>query len=273
VNKFNDQFSYQVIGHAMAVHRELGPGLEESFYHALLAARLAADGIPHEVTPRRTLTHRGVTADEFEADLVVGGDLIPELKVLRGEFDPEHLLQIMCYLKCWGIRNGLLLDFGKESLGTKRVEFDPPSSKFDVGAFIAEAPAFVTNRDTLLAVGDALAAVLHAHGLGYRDTSYRGLLAAELRGLGLPLITEPVATVRALDGGALGEARLDCFAINEQCALFITALRDTHQAADRARLQTCLKHLGLPWGLAVNFGKRALQHQFVVCPRSTRNTP
>jgi GxxExxY protein len=114
-----DPLVYAVIGHAMAVHRALGPGLDEVFYHQLLAERLGADGIEHVFKPRQALPHRGFTADVFESDLVLPGKLVPELKVLNGGFDPQHLLQLKAYLKLWRIRQGLLLDFGKESLVTQ----------------------------------------------------------------------------------------------------------------------------------------------------------
>jgi GxxExxY protein len=76
-----DQVSYAVIGEAMWVHRELGPGLDEAFYHALLSHRLQAAGIEHLSKPREALIRRGRTADIFEPDLVLPSHLIPELKI------------------------------------------------------------------------------------------------------------------------------------------------------------------------------------------------
>src|SRR2546425_13155714 len=77
-----DRFSYLVIGKAMETHRELGPGLDEIFYHELLAVKLKAAGIPHEFKPSGRLIHRGIVADDFEADLIMSQDLALELKVL-----------------------------------------------------------------------------------------------------------------------------------------------------------------------------------------------
>src|SRR5687767_13513631 len=110
-----DKVSFATIGHAMAVHRDLGPGLDESLYHALLDQRLRDDGFEVGKKVRGQLIFRGVIADTFECDLLLSGRLISELKVLQGAFVPEHYAQILCYLKFWRIRVGLLFDFGKES--------------------------------------------------------------------------------------------------------------------------------------------------------------
>ena len=112
-----------------------------------------------------------------------------------------------------------------------------------------------------------MAHILTEHGLGYRDTTYRGLLFAEFKATGVPVLREPVATIKTATG-VLGETKLPCLVIPERCAVSVVSLRDEHRAADRAVLQTCLKHLQLPWGLIVNFGKRQLDVQYVVCPQN-----
>ena len=263
----DDKLSYAVIGKAMQVHRELGPGLDETFYQELLSARLRSAGIAHQSKPRENLVHRGRTADTFEADLVVGAQLVPELKVLRGKFTDDHLAQLICYLKFWRIPTGLLLDFGKESLCQRRVVFtEPPPPGFDAAQVAAAAPAFVTDHRLLASVLQSVETVARTYGLGYRDTTYRGLVAADLAAEGIGCFLQPVAPIRC-GGQSLGEARCDCLAIEQGAAALVLALRDAISAADRAILQTYLKHLGLPWGLAVNFGKRHLETRFVVAPK------
>ena len=266
-----DKFSYAVIGHAMAAHRELGPRLDEILYHELVSAKLKAAGIPHRFKPRGRLLHRGIVADEFEADLIVGDEadeaLGVEFKVLWGDFAPDHFTQTICYVKFWKLRAALLLDFGKESLIQKRIVFTEPPRDFDPLAMVKGVPSFVTHRDSLGSISASAARVMREHGLGYRDTTYRGLLAADLQAENVPLLREPVAPIRT-GGQLLGEARLPCLVLPQRCAVLITALRETRQAADRAVLQTCLKHLQLPWGLVINFGKRTLDYHFVSPPRS-----
>src|SRR2546422_5315276 len=103
-----DEFTYIVIGKAKQVHRELGPGLDEVFYHELLSKRLGEAGIEHEFQPSGQLEHRGALADAFEADLLFPGRLVVELRCPRGAFEPEHYVQLICYLKFWRVATGLL---------------------------------------------------------------------------------------------------------------------------------------------------------------------
>ncbi|HEY9173595.1 MAG TPA: GxxExxY protein [Verrucomicrobiae bacterium] len=263
--EIDDPLSYAVIGMAMAAHRELGPGLDEAFYHELLARKLTAAGIPHETKPRGKLLHRGRVADEFEADLIVEGRLAAELKVLWGDFAPEHLLQLICYLKFWRLDAGLLFDFAKESLAQKRVPRLDRATAFDPASMQPESPVSGSERSLVREILDSLHAVLTEFGLGYRDSTYRGLLLAELLHRKIPCAEHPTVAIRSGDV-LLGEAKLPCLILPGQAALLITALRETRQAADRAVLQTCLRHLDLTWGLLLNFGKTRLDCQLVKPP-------
>jgi GxxExxY protein len=62
--------SYEFMGCAMAVHRELGPGLDECYYHAALQEALTSRGLEFQHKPRGRLIHREFLADQFEADFV-----------------------------------------------------------------------------------------------------------------------------------------------------------------------------------------------------------
>jgi GxxExxY protein len=265
MSEVNDPLSYAIIGKAMETHRELGPGLDELFYHELLAAKLAAAGLAQEKKPRGRLLHRGLVADEFEADFKFGNQLAAELKVLWGDFVPEHVLQVICYLKFWKLPAGLLFDFGKESLSQKRIPLFDPTERADSSGLLRDAPDFA-DRAVLAALAEAIQSVLDEHGLGYRDTTYQGLLFAELTFRKIPCLREPVAPIRGALG-LMGESKLGCLVLPGVCALLVTALRDSRQAADRAVLQTYLRHLELPWGLHVNFGKRQMNFQFAKRPK------
>ena len=265
MSQIDDQLSYAIIGKAMEAHRELGPGLDEVFYHELLAAKLVAAGIPHEKKPRGRLVHRGVVADEFEADFTFGDHLAAELKVLWGDFVPEHVLQVICYLKFWKLPAGLLLDFGKESLTQKRIPLLDSTERVESLGLAREVPDFA-DRAVITTLVEAIQSVLDAHSLGYRDTTYQGLLFAEMVFRGVPCLRDPVAPIRG-GQGLLGESKLKCLVLPGICALLVTALRDSRQAADRAVLQTYLRHLELPWGLHINFGKRQMNFQFATKPK------
>ena len=253
-----DPFTHAIIGKAMEVHRELGPGLDEAFYHRLLSEKLAAAGIEHTLRPKRELVHRGIVADAFEPDLVFPGRLIAELKVLRGTFAPAHLTQLLCYQKLWGIPTGMLFDFEKESLVFKRLVFTPVDAPFPA----VELPAFVSDKEDAAQMLRLLRAIHEEHGLGYRETTYQGMLTAALKAEGIPFTAQPLCQV-----GSLGTATLRCCVVAGKCVVTISALGERLGAADRAILQTYLRWLNLPWGLAVHFGRTRLDLQFVVRPK------
>src|SRR5262245_60706492 len=156
----SDKVTYQVIGLAMWVHRELGPGLHESFYHDLLSAHLSAKGIRHESHAKGKLVHRGIVADQFEADVLLPERLICELKCLHGGFEPEHYVQLICYLKFWRTGAGLLFDFGKESLSYRRVNVPAPLPVHFEAADLARPVPFLKNSTPMVSVCEAIARIL-----------------------------------------------------------------------------------------------------------------
>ena len=262
-----EKLSYAIIGKAMEVHRELGPGVDEVFYHQLISERLRDAGIEHLYKPRRDLVHRGIAVDAFEPDLVFPNQLIAELKWLWKKFPPESFVQLTCYLKFWGIRDGLLFDFGKESLIQRRFVFEQPRAvKFDSASLLATPPK------THVALAEQLCAcvsnVINEYGLGYRDTTYRGLLAAELTREGVACNLSPMAAVHS-STRKLGDVRLPCVVVPDACAIMTLAWRDAIRASDRAIVQSWLRHLRLPWGLVLNFGRTEAQAQWVRAPQGS----
>jgi GxxExxY protein len=267
-----EKLCYDVVGKAMEVHRELGPGVDEVFYHQLLSEKLRGAGTEHLFKPRQALVHRGHTADIFEPDIVFPGHLVTELKWLWGDFTSENLVQLTSYLKFWRIEDGLLLDFGKESLGRRFFAFtEPPCPPMDMDAALEQAPPFLDDRVLARRLLEATARLSREYGLCYRDTTYRGLLNAEFLAEGMACTANPTATVRAATR-ALGESRLPCLAVENQCAVMVLSMRDEIRAADRAILQSWLRHLGLRWGLIVNFGKRTIQLRWAHAPPHSKPT-
>ena len=142
----------------MEVHRELGPGVDEIFYHELLSERLRVAGIEHLCRPRQPLLHRGIVADIFEADLVFPSKLVTELKCLRGTFAPEHYVQLICCLKFWGVSAGFLFDFAKDSLLHRRVNYAPVTGLgFDPQTLLSDAPDLGKDCELATALGCGIA--------------------------------------------------------------------------------------------------------------------
>jgi GxxExxY protein len=255
----DDPITRVFIGYAMRAHSRVGPGLDEEIYHQELAADLTAAGVPHASKPKRDLVYHGIVADTFVPDLVVQDHLIPELKCLRGSFSGEHLVQLFCYCKLWRIRTGMLVDFGKQSLIWKRYIYDSFAAQLP----ISEPPNFV--RDPALAahIVATINQCLHEIGLGYRETTWRGLVTAALRSSGLNIASSPQAEVLHHHG-----ISLPCVVVEGTCAIMVTALHDRITTADRAVLQTYLRWLNLDWGIVTHFGKSTADLCFVKKPKA-----
>ena len=100
-----------IIGAAIEVHRELGPGLLESAYRKCLARELALRDVPFEQEEDVPIEYKGVKLESgSRADLIVDGIVVVELKAVS-ELAPIHDAQMLTYLKLTGCKLGLLLNF------------------------------------------------------------------------------------------------------------------------------------------------------------------
>ena len=115
----DEELTGKVIGCAMEVHRELGPGYLEKVYENALMIALGACGMSVGQQVPVPARFRGVVVGDFIADLVVDNRLIVELKAVAGLLS-VHESQLVSYLKSTGIDVGLLINFGAQSLQFKR---------------------------------------------------------------------------------------------------------------------------------------------------------
>jgi len=98
---------------AIQIHKELGPGLFENVYEAILAHELAQLGLQVERQIPIAIAYHGITFDEgFRADLIVEGKVIVELKSVEA-VSKAHKKQVLTYLKLTGMKLGYLLNFGE----------------------------------------------------------------------------------------------------------------------------------------------------------------
>ena len=105
-----------IIGAAMAVHRELGPGLLESAYEACLAYELPDRGLSVERQKALPVRYRGVNVDcGYRIDLLVEGKVVVELKAVE-RLEAIHKAQLLSYLKLSGCKVGLLINFNVKVL-------------------------------------------------------------------------------------------------------------------------------------------------------------
>ncbi len=120
----NDEQTYSIIGAAMAVHRELGCGFLEAVYQEALAIEFSHLKIPFVKEQKLPVAYRGQKlATYYQADFVCHDAIIVELKAV-GEFSGVHESQLINYLKASGLKRGLLINFGANSLQHKRMVYN-----------------------------------------------------------------------------------------------------------------------------------------------------
>jgi len=101
----------RIIGCAIEVHRELGPGLLESMYEEALAMELEAAGIPFLRQVEIPVLYKGrELPGKYRLDLLVSSLVVVELKCVEMLL-PVHEAQLLTYLKLGDWRTGLLLNF------------------------------------------------------------------------------------------------------------------------------------------------------------------
>ena len=107
----NNSLTEAIIGAAIEVHRELGPGLLESVYEKCLAFELAERGLVVAVQQEVPIGYKGLVFESgFRADLIVNGTVLIELKAID-QLLPVHTAQVLTYLKLSSLKTGLLINF------------------------------------------------------------------------------------------------------------------------------------------------------------------
>ena len=115
-----EELSNQLIGAAIQVHKELGPGFLESIYEQALKVELSESGLSFDSQKEIKVQYSGVEVGVHRLDLIVEEEIIVELKAVK-ELADIHFAQLRSYLKATGIKVGLLLNFSKPTIEVKRV--------------------------------------------------------------------------------------------------------------------------------------------------------
>ena len=117
-----DRLAHAVIGAAIEVHRQLGPGFLESVYEEALCVELQSRAVSFVRQHPIAVNYKGHSVGEGRLDLLVGNVLVVELKAVEALL-PIHTAQVMSYLKTTGFHLGLLINFNVPVLrnGIRRV--------------------------------------------------------------------------------------------------------------------------------------------------------
>ena len=110
-NAQRDPLTHAIIGCAIAVHTEMGPGLLESAYHDCLDRELGKTGIPFVRQPVTHISYQGALLDKtYRPDFIVNAEVVVEVKSVA-HILPVHVAQTLTYMKLARIERGLILNF------------------------------------------------------------------------------------------------------------------------------------------------------------------
>ena len=112
----------KIIGCAIEVHRQLGPGLLESIYEKALCIEFSFVGLKFENQKSIVVQYKNKRIGEFRIDILVEKSIVLELKSVE-RFDPVFEAQLLSYMKLGNYKIGLLINFNSHLLkdGIKRL--------------------------------------------------------------------------------------------------------------------------------------------------------
>lgn len=117
-----NEISHAVIGAAIEVHKQLGPGFLESVYEHALRIEFIERGIPFTQQQTFAVDYKGNNVGEGRLDFLVANEVIVELKAVEA-LAPIHTAQVISYLKSLKKELGLLINFNVPILreGLRRI--------------------------------------------------------------------------------------------------------------------------------------------------------
>jgi GxxExxY protein len=106
-----EQLTEQIIGAAIEVHRELGPGMLESAYEQCLCREFNLRKIPFRRQVEMPVLYKGTKLDcGYCIDVIVDEQVVLELKAVE-QLSPVHEAQLLTYLRMSGLKIGFLINF------------------------------------------------------------------------------------------------------------------------------------------------------------------
>jgi GxxExxY protein len=117
INKVTEK----IIGCAIEVHRNLGPGLLESVYEEAMCIEFELQGVSYQRQLSVPVNYKGRVVGDYRLDLLVEDAVVVELKSVE-RHDPVFEAQILTYMRVTGKKVGLLINFNTKLLkeGVKR---------------------------------------------------------------------------------------------------------------------------------------------------------
>src|SRR5687768_8679903 len=127
-----NEITHRIIGAAIEVHKETGPGLLESAYKACFATQLTSDGLRVRQEVAVPLFYKGTDVGVgYRLDLLIEETVVVEVKAVE-RVDPVFMAQLITYLKLARHPAGLLINFNVPQLiqGIHRTTAGPPEAMY-----------------------------------------------------------------------------------------------------------------------------------------------
>ena len=121
VDATGNDLTYRVIGAAMAVHNQIGPGFKEEIYEKALEFEMNRRGMAVERQYPVSVEYDREQVGLFFLDLYVENQVVVEVKALSHLLTNDERAQVINYLKATGAPIGLLFNFGRRALEYKRI--------------------------------------------------------------------------------------------------------------------------------------------------------
>jgi GxxExxY protein len=254
--------SRRIIGAAIEVHRELGPGLEEEDYEMALSAALTAIGIGHRCQVPLPVVYKSVRLDAgFRLDILVEESLILEVKSVE-LIHPVHEAQLLTYLRLSELLLGLLLNFDvpmlRQGIRRRVLGFEEDGVDIVPRATVSTDPFACEHRFDELSnrvIGAAIE--VHRHlGPGLLRSAYEECLCHELSVRSLGFERSQALPVRFRDIELPKPAEIDVV-VEGELPLMIVSVTEITPLLE-ARLLGRLRIGGWKHGLLVNFSEKRL---------------
>jgi len=285
-----NELTHEIIGAAIEVHRELGPGKTEAAYERALAHELTLRGLATRVQKPVPVVYKGVKLEcGFRLDVLVSDTVVIEVKSVEGVL-PVHRAQTLTYLKLGGWKLALLLNFNvavlKEGIERMVLGFEeqgesslgaPNRSRVAAGN-ANTAPSLHSAVDSGDAEAETLAreiiaSAMEVHrelGPGLLPSAYDACLCHELHLRGMPFERKR-ALALSYKGVQLAELDEVDLLIGGRVVVSSNALTQVLPVHE-ARLLSQLRLGGWKLGLLLNFNTVALREGFrrVVMSRNAK---
>ena len=248
------ELSYEIMGAAMDVHNQLGPGWDEETYHVALFNALKTRGLRVESKIRGILKNHNIVADTFELDLLVEDKIVLELKHLLGRFDPAHYIQLINYLKFWKKDLGILINFGMDRLHYERLPFTPRTD-------ILKCTGAHKNLGETETIRAIFSEILNQHGLGYGTNVYKKLFQSECLFQNIQCARPKISL--SYESVSLGTKEVDAFFTDSYALVSISAMGENTSAVQLSRMLSYMHQTGISPGILANFGKNELELKYV----------